>query len=430
MVASGLLYYAALLGCYLYTIVPTNFSEGFTYHTLPEWCWLLSVLLAITPLLWMPCDFKRPSDYTSLFLYACVTVPCTFMPFLVSQREPESVVALPVMVVAAHALLDAVRRGRLIKVPRVANTKTLFMVVLPIVTVIISLALWSFVGFRINMGIENVYERRADAREALGGGFFAVILRYGESLALGAFLPAITVMGAVKKRPYMLATAALAVLAIFSFDGQKSVLFGPFMLVFVTILAMRVRRNTGLWLLGAFIGLCVIASAEVFLLDQNTVSIYIVRRVMVMPGQLADFYWEFFSTHPLVMMRDGPIGGIFSRSPYPLPTPMVIGSEYFANPDANANAGMWLAGFAHFGYIGVMLASVAAGILLRFVDSMAVTGRHVAGCAFCTMLGLIWANGALHTSLMSNGVLALLMLMFLFPPDPRGDPNSRETSPR
>jgi hypothetical protein len=411
----GAIYFAVLVGTYIYTIVPTHFFEGFIYKPLPEWCWPYSFFVSLIPTLWMSFDFRRPSDYTSVFLYACVTVPCTFMPFLVSSYEPEQVIILPILVVVAHGLLDLARRGRLISFPTVKNTTAVFTVFLPVVMVVLSFALWSFVGFRINVGLENVYERRMDAREALAGGTFGFLLRYGESLILGAFLPATTVMAALTRKPSLIIVSALSVLAVFSFDGQKAVLFGPFMLLFVTLLALRVRKNAAFYLVGSFVGICVLASAQVFFLDDNSISTYIIRRIMVMPGMLADYYWEFFSGHPLVMLRDGPLGGIFSRSPYPLPAPRLIGSEYFNNPDANANVGIWLAGFAHFGYPGVVMASVVAGWILRLVDSLAAKGKHVAGCGFCTMLGLIWTNGALHTSLMSNGVLVLILLMYLFP---------------
>jgi hypothetical protein len=413
----GIVYFGVLLACYLYTIVPTHFVEGFVYRPLPEWCWMVSLGVALTPLLWTSIDFRRPSDFASLFLYICVTVPCSFMPFLASDRDPEQVVILPLLVLAAQAVFDAVRRGRLIDFPRVKNTQSLFTIIIPAAMIVLSLALWSFVGFRINVGLENVYERRIEARESLGGGFLGVLLGYGESLMLGAFLPATTVMGAITRKPRLLFAAAFSVLAVFSFDGQKAVLFGPFMLILVTVLALRSRRNTAFVLISAFLALCLLSIAQVYFFDDNSISTYIVRRVMVMPGLLADYYWEFFSSHPLVMLRDGAIGSIFSRSPYPLSTPRLIGSEFFDNPETNANTGIWLAGFAHFGYVGVFAASVLAAWLLRILDSLAAKGKYVAGCAFCTMLGLIWTNGALHTSLLSNGVVVLMLLMFLFPAD-------------
>src|ERR1043166_6479898 len=73
LLLAGLTYYLILVASYLLTIVPTHFYEGFIFRPLPPWCWAASVTLALIPLIWMSVDFRRPSDYTSWLLYACVT---------------------------------------------------------------------------------------------------------------------------------------------------------------------------------------------------------------------------------------------------------------------------------------------------------------------------------------------------------------------
>jgi len=415
MLFAGALFYGALVACYGLTIVPTNFSEGFTYRDLPAWCWVTSLVLALMPLLWMQPDFRRPSDFTSWFLYACVTVPVMFIPLLASTDDPEDVLPLMLMVLLAQLLFDWSRRGRTVRVPRVSGSLPMFMIAMPILMVGLSLALWSHVGFRIDLGIEDVYVRREEAREALNSGAANLVLRYGEAVLLGVLIPSATVLGISKRKPHMLAAAAFSVLAVFSFDGQKAVLLGPIMLALVTILTSRTRRNGFFWMTGAFACLFLLAIGQVFVLSNSSLSIYVVRRVTAMPGLLSYFYWEFFSQNPHVMLRDGALGSVFSRSPYPFGAARMIGLEYFGSPDTNANAGIWLAGFAHFGYAGAMIASVLAGWILRLVDSMALQGRYAAGCAFCMMLGLIWSNGALHTSLLSNGVVVLLGTLMIFP---------------
>ena len=137
---------------------------------------------------------------------------------------------------------------------------------------------------------------------------------------------------------------------------------------------------------------------------------------MVVPGLLTTYYWEYFSSNPYFMMTDSIIGTFLPFGPlYNYPKARLIGYEYFNNIESNANANIWASGFADFGYPGMIMVSILAALILKVVDSLGYKEKFVFASACSAAIGLGWVNGALHTSLLTNGVLGLILALWLYP---------------
>jgi len=123
-------------------------------------------------------------------------------------------------------------------------------------------------------------------------------------------------------------------------------------------------------------------------------------------------YWQFFSQNPQVFLTDS-IGEFFHAPVYPISTTNFIGYYFFGNSAINANTGIWMGWFAHFGLMGVGLVSILAGIILGLVDNLTRSRDHLIGNLTCAYFGFVWCEQMFHTSILSGGVLFLVIALLL-----------------
>jgi hypothetical protein len=407
----GLIFYGILLYCYISYIVPREEYMGLVARLLPLECWGVSVVMFLLPLLWLPIDFKRPSDYASWLLYLSVVGPTSLISFMVSDRDPLQVIWIPATMLFGFVLFEVVRCGRLFKLPVFTGTLLLFEYLLPIAMVILSIATVAITNFNIDLSFESIYARRLEASEMVSA---RSLMAYVPSLLVGFFIPLSIIFGFRYKKWLHFLLAAFAMLAVFSLEGKKTVIVLPAIIFSILFMESKLKRNQGMVLLAT--GIVVIALALLFerFMELDVITIYLVRRVFVVPAQLTTYYFDFFSKNPHMLMTDSYLGYFF-ESPYSLRTPNLIGYVMFGMEDKVANAGIWASGFAHFGYVGVVLMSLFAGIAFRAVDSMAKGRGFMVVSAFSALIGLLWAEQAMHTSMLTSGVAFLILALFIFP---------------
>jgi hypothetical protein len=408
----GITYFGALIFCYVRFISPVYEYAGLTYRVLPIWCWFVAVSLALVPLLWMPIEYRRPSDFASILLYVCVVGPSCIFPFLILNETPEEILPLPISFVLAYGLFDFIRRGRRRRVNRIVISFPAYAFFLSVLLVVLSILAFSIAGFKLNLSFADVYERRMIARETVPT---ESLLAYATQFLGTIFVPLALIIGMLKKKWTLVLLAVLGTLANFSLNGSKYVMFAPVALTAIVFIAENRRGKAGLWIL-ALMGMVVLLGlAETLVVQTSAISETITRRQLMMPAQLTSYYWEYFSSHPFVFLRDSIFGKLagFSSTVY---TPMLIGHEYFLkNWTTNANAHIWGNAYAQFGYFGIALASIVGGSIMRIVDDLARPARFSFASGVCAMIGMAWTNTALHTSFLSDGVLGLVIALYLSP---------------
>lgn len=409
----GILYYAVFLVCYWLLIVPTYAYTGLTFRVLPLWCWVISVVLALIPMLWMPLDIERPSDLASWFLYLCLILPSNVVMFMVSAYEPVEVLPLPVTLCAAFALFDFLRRTRRFKITTITGSGKLFTIALPLITILLAFAVFRLAGFKFNLSFNEVYDRRLEAREIIPGGSF---MGYALSFLKSICIPLLVGIGIQWKKWSYILIAIFGVVTIFSLNAMKAALAQPIILAGVVMLVIKKKENIGLLITTGFICITLLSLLEAVTFGTIKIATFLIRREMAVPGMLTTYYWEYFSHNPYVFMADSFIGKILSiHSPYDMPTSRLIGLVFFGNPESNVNANIWASAFANFGYFGFVMVSILAALILRLADSLSTKGKFEIGCACCSAIGLVWVNGALHTSMITNGVAGLILALWLFP---------------
>lgn len=380
---------------------------------LPAWAWFLSISLAILPLFWLPIDFERPSDFAAWFLYLCLVVPWTIIIFVTSSRDIGEIVVLPVSLVASFCLFDLVRRKGVFRIPRIRSPRMIFTILLPITMAVLSIIAFSHSNYKLDISFAEIYDRRMNARDVLQG---KTIAQYLLAFLKGACLPIAMVLAVHQKKWHYLGLVMFSVIAVFNLEGSKGTIMLPFVVLVITCLALQHGQGRAFWLIGLFISLMLASFIESALLGTSIIAAVIVRREMAIPGLLTNYYWEYFSNNQLYMMQDSIAAAFLPfESPYDYPKARLIGYEFFGNIETNANANIWASAFADFGYVGIIIVSILAALIVKVFDSLSNTNKFVFGSVCCSSASLLWVNGALHTSLLTGGILFLIVALWLYP---------------
>lgn len=265
-------------------------------------------------------------------------------------------------------------------------------------------------GFFFNLDLLSVYEIRERFDEVrssipLGG----YIMNWAGKVSM-PFLLLFSLFGRQRFHPLLFAASFLLLISLFSLAGHKSYLFIPFM---AAGLAVLIRRPLFLRdLLGCLVlvvGGCLLYF-QIFG-DPLPGSIFI-RRFFFVPAKLSWYYHELF-TVDLLHLSHSIFEGIF---PYPLEMPHTnhVAKE-FLGKDLNANNGVFSDGLKNFGIVGMYLWALLIAFLFKVGDRV-TAGKDRA--VLWSLLGVgiyTLINGAFFPTLLTHGVLVMLLIAFLYP---------------
>jgi hypothetical protein len=372
---------------------------------------LFALALGAAPGLWLPVSASRPSEVAYWLLYVTVVPPVSFLPFHVLDRDPAEIAVFVGALVGCFYLLGFACRMPLLRIPRPVWGTGSFVLTLSAVLLGATVAVWYFGGFRLDLGLTDIYARRYAAREVIAQQSLASYLKGNLASALQPFAFSV---GLVCRSWWLVLGSVFAGLVVFSLEGSKtSALLPLFLVALLPVLTLQ-RRRFGLWLPGACVALVV---AAYFLFEATRlfhVPTLTTWRLFQVKGLLSSYYFEFFSTNPHTLLGDGILGPFVGRT-YELATPRLIGSEFFGSPETNSNANIWASGFGDFGYWGMAGATVVAGLVFRLLDSLSQNRGFLVPAFMAAFVGMKWSDTAVDTSLLSHGVLATLLLLYLMP---------------
>jgi len=406
LVAVGIVLYFSFEYIYKTEISPDNRYLGLTFNQLTLSEYAVSLLFFLFPLVWLPITLKRPSDLAVWFLYLFSYTSTTFMAFHVTRRQFENVLSLLFLMLLGFIITSVTRKHRYnIVFKQFMHRKIPLDKVFIGLVVLVCVYSLSLTDFKLNLDVTSVYQRRLEARE-VPGFVHGYVLAFGRSVVtvLGVYLIV------VKKRYVYLFLVLIFTLASFSFDGTKGSIVIPVFLLAIAFMIIRTRNLS--WLLGFSIVLIGLAVIELGTLSNNIISEYFVRRIFAIPGFLSTAFWDFFSVHDKVLLTDS-VGKYLFTPVYDVAPTFLIGIDYMDNPQINANVGIWMGGFAHFGISGILLVSIISGLILGLVDNMTHKNFFVLGCLICSYLGITWSEQMIHTSMLSGGVFYLLLVLIM-----------------
>lgn len=399
--------YWAFFYIYKHSVSPVNAYHGFEFNDLPFGLHALAIGLYLLPLLWLPVRPKKPSDMAVWFLYMFSYAPTTFICFHVMKNPFPNGIWLLLTLLFGLVCIDLARRHRL-RLSHQVRTQ----IVLPLDSIIFafSIALCIYIlylaSFQFNLNFANVYERRLEVRDSAP-------LLSGYILALGRSVIIIFSVYLIlaKKKRLFLVTLIILSLGLFSYDGTKNSIFVPAFLTLTCLLLKRERSNLVLNLI--LLLAILISIIEFWAFDSIVTSTVFTRRVFAVPGFLNSLFWEHYSEHSKVMMSDS-IGQYWSGASGATSPTFAIGERYFGNPETNANTGIWMGSYAHFGFAGVVIVSVIAGFILGLIDNLTKEKFAVLGFLACSYIGILWCEQMLHTSMLTGGVFYILIFLSVY----------------
>lgn len=410
LIFSGVAYYLLLILIYILYIVPVHGYTGLTFHPIPLPILLSLALISLIPLLWMPINISRPSDLISWWLYLCITIPSSFIIVVSADRDSSNLFMLPISLLLAFIIFDFTRLKSKFKIkpyplrePVFVSLVVLSMIVFTAVTLVVN-------NFSINLSFDTIYERRLDAREMVAA---SSIVAYAIATLNNVLNPLCMMLVIIYKRKFFLFLLCISIIVNFSFSGEKATLFSPLLILFTYFIVTN-KKSGGTFLFLNINLLIIVSFLEYALLKSDFLVNNIVRRQFIIPSKLTFDYWDFFSNHPVVMMSDSLLK-IFFEPRYNLTMPHLIGYEYYGSLLMNGNANIWAGAFGHFGYFGFLLVSIFAGWIAAVYDSLGKGNNFIFACAFAAQIGIVWTNGNLQTSILSDGVAVSIIILYFLP---------------
>jgi oligosaccharide repeat unit polymerase len=291
---------------------------------------------------------------------------------------------------------------------------------LNVLFVFIATALISQIYFgglnRFNLNMEMVYEFRGDAASAL-----PAIFGYIYSNVANVLIPSFIVLALHLRKKNVAYIGLLLSLILFGMSHHKSIIFVS-VLVFILFFAMKNIKNLPAFALLP-ISLLFICVVEVFynlyISNERQVSMltsYIVRRALLVPPMLDASAIELFSESAKYYWSTSRLGFGIVENPHGVSAPFLLGIHFFNDPGLSANPGNIGSGYSHAGLLGVFIYSFLTGIMISFINTIGKKVGHslVAAISIPTLL-IILTSADLTTTLLSHGVLALIILLIFIP---------------
>ncbi|MBS1723720.1 MAG: hypothetical protein JSS66_12295 [Armatimonadetes bacterium] len=372
----------------------------------------LGLGMAVLPSLWMPVVLRRPSMVAYWILYLTVIVPVMWIPFHTLDSQPEGYLLFSGVLLLCFYLLGFAFRLPRWRIPRPDIPQDVFvMATLSLVTVM-TLAVWSTNGFHLDLSFKSIYDRRRAAGEAIPMGSFLSYVKGNLGSALQPFAFAV---GIARRSWIMVGVSLLAGIVGFSVDGSKTSALIPLFLLGLYPLMTKFRSRFGIAvpLMGA--AFVILAMILKDLTKDPRIPVVTTWRMFDVKGLLSGYYWEYFSSHPKMLLSDG-ILRVFFDNPYKYAAPEQIGYVYFGSSQTNSNAHVWASAYGDFGYFGMFLVTGLLGLIFRAIDSMAVNRGFLIPAFLASFLGMKLSDVALDTSILSHGTLAILLLIYFLPP--------------
>lgn len=277
------------------------------------------------------------------------------------------------------------------------------------ITAVIWLVIWYFYtgAYKyFNLNFSKVYEFRSASAELANRGLMAYISGWTYKVFI-----VFTLAYLLMKRHFGWVLLAIFVqIFYYGVSAHKSVLFTPFMVIGVWFYLTRFKT---LLIMPLGFTCIILASYLPYLLFDNIMlPSMVIRRVFFVPAQLSFDYFNYFNKHDFIIWSNSIFSGLKSY-PYELSLPKLIG-EYNGS-GASANNGFISSGYAHYGYIGVLIYSFTFGIILRLLNYATYYGLPLWFVLAMTITPLRDAliSSDLFTTLLTHGLIVALILLLL-----------------
>jgi len=374
---------------------------------------LVVIGLASLPTLWLPLEYRRPSQVVLWWLYPVAYIPViTLHAFVLSEPH------LPFALVVAGSFFT-LRLSYYLPLVNVREhlSQPVFYRLLVLGSLTLAGLLLAVFGRSLSLaGLSEIYDVRASFRATLQsfGAVFYRVIAYGITWLENVFVPMLIAGPLAGLMPtWVIGIGVSAMLVVYAVGAFKSALFAGVMGVglYIALHDDGDHLPTYAMLAGPAVltGLITLdrLGAPPQLLGQG-------RRLLIIPGYVTAFHVDYFSTNPHTWWAARTWIGL--SYPYDAPVANIIGKVYFGRPEQVANAPLWGSDYAAAGLGGVLFVAVLLALALYLLDCAAADlPKRFAGAAVAGMLTGLAYSSPINVFLL-GGFGVLVSLLVLMPP--------------
>ena len=395
------LYKVMLDVSYFYLISPiwsyAKFELNLNSIKLAESYFLLFVVFLL-----MPKSSKKLSD-----VFVWLLILFSYIPMLTLFALKDETRIFMYAVTGFWLLVFFLLQMSWVSLPLFKQSALLRFSLFALLSIIVYLMIYKYLGFSFTIDIRKVYEIRSQFSETaipLAGYLFTWLAYIVNPLFFAFFC--------VKRKWIFVVLIVFLEFLLFSQTGNKTFLFAlPFMLILIWIIT---RKNPLAYTAIVLSGGIVLGIFSYWVIDDIWISSLFTRRSLFVPAQLSFFYNDFFSKNECVFLSHS-IFSSFSDYPYHLVPPNLIGDIYLGDPGCSANTGIVGDAYMNFGYAGLFLWAVLFAVIVKLLDTF-TSGKDIRiAIGGIAMPVITLMNSALLTNLLTHGLLLSLLLLYLLP---------------
>ena len=353
-----------------------------------------------------PRFIKSPSDF-----FLQVTLFSFLIPFLSYGGLSSSSLIYQSFIVASFLMIATLSKSRLAFPYIKLNSNYLWAIAFISVAIVTANFLQPSSLKYMNFDLNKVYDFRDLAAEVTNQGFFAYLNKWTFK-SIGPLL----IIYALYKRHYTMAIAFMALHVFwFSVSGHKSVLFYPFISLFIFIIFDNsLHKKVGIIPL-ALSGVVLVSLALFLFFDYSFIASLFIRRVFFTPAHLSFEYYNFFTENGFLFWSYKI--PLITDYPYDLVPARVIG-EYLGNSETNANSSFFSTGYMNAGLLGIVIYGLVFSSILMILNKLYHSGVPLWIVVSVTMhpIHSIIKSSDMITGLITHGLGITLIILYLLSP--------------
>ncbi len=400
-VLAGLALWGALEVGYRLYVSPVHGYSGFVLElSVLKYAeaWIIYLFL----LFWAPAKLQRPSDYFINFLLFGLMTPLLVFYGLADQARGHLYIVL-----FGYAMVDLFRHGPVLRLPVLREGPVLAVGLILVGALGVSFWLvWSGGTNFFNLDLTAVYDYRRDVGAVISEG----VMGYLNNWAYKVFGPALLAVALWKRQFWLAGLVFVLHVYWFGVSSHKSVLFFPFLVLFLWV---WFRRTRALSIVPFAMTGVVVAVLLVYLItDYGLPASMFIRRVYFVIANNTFYYYEFFSSNELVYWSNSVLSR-FLEYPYEMNPARVIGDS--RGTESHVNNSFLSTGYMHAGIWGIALYGILGGLIFRVVDSVSAAGVPiwVAIAVLIVPSQSLLLNADLPTALLTHGMAVGLLILLL-----------------
>jgi hypothetical protein len=297
-----------------------------------------------------------------------------------------------------------------LRVPFVTQrmTRGLFIIIIIFISLAGILISGVYNGFRLHFGLMDVYHLRTIQKEMK----LPTLVRYLQPLA-SIFLPIAIVYLLTKKEFVWGVALSIIQMLLFALGGHKTTIFALFVAIFIYLFY---KEKRSIWILWIVLFLNITALLEAMLSHGfSYTGIFFQYRTFFMPSMISSNFFDFFSTHEHVYLRDSILRWIGFHNPYGMPIPNLISGVYSGNYSTLANNGMCGDAFYQFGWTGLVIYPFLITLAIRLFEACSRYLDIRIVITACILFSQAFINSPFFIVMLTNGFIFTSIFLYFMP---------------